>query len=91
MASLTALLGWSATFVEHVPERYVLAVEPDDSHYVNLALAAEARLVVSRDRDLLRLMNTAIPEGREFRGLFPHLEIVDPPTLLRMIEESANL
>ena len=85
--SLIASIRLSAEFFESVPERYLLAADASDSHYVNLALETGARLVVSRDRDLLRLMDVGRPEGREFRSLFPNLEIVDPPGMLRLVQE----
>jgi putative PIN family toxin of toxin-antitoxin system len=78
----------AATFIDEVPARYVLRTDPDDSHYINLALAANARLIVSRDRDLLRLAEAADTDSREFRRLFPHLSIMDPPALLRFLADS---
>jgi predicted nucleic acid-binding protein len=73
------------------PERFctgsLKARDPDDSHYVNLALAADAKLIVSRDRDLLDLMDNSIPEGLDFQGRFPSLRILDPVAFLREFEE----
>jgi putative PIN family toxin of toxin-antitoxin system len=57
----------------------------DDAHYVNLALAADARLIVSRDADLLDLMNVAKPEAAEFQRRFPALRILDPVNFLREV------
>lgn len=56
--------------------------DPDDAHYVNLALAAGATLIVSRDKDLLELMDSTQPAGRDFRARFPALRIVAPPEFL---------
>ena len=68
--------------VETVPETYVLQRDPDDSHYINLAVAVGARLITSRDRDLLDLMDDARPESREFMQRFPSLQILTPEELL---------
>ncbi len=67
-----------APYVEHVlhiPEIYRNPFDPDDSHYVNLAAASNARLITTRDGDLLNLMDESRPEGRDFRRRFPDLQI----------------
>jgi putative PIN family toxin of toxin-antitoxin system len=75
-----------ATIVADVPEVYRHPYDPDDSHYVDLALRADARLIVSRDRHLLMLADLAREEGREFHARFPSLRILDPVQLLRELE-----
>lgn len=44
-----------AVFVDVVPEVFAYGRDRDDAHYINLALAADTRLVVSRDNDLFGL------------------------------------
>lgn len=73
----------AATFVDLVPEVYTHPIDPDDSHYVNLALAANARLLVSRDAHLLKLVDRRFPEGREFLARFPELRILEPVPFLQ--------
>jgi putative PIN family toxin of toxin-antitoxin system len=75
-----------AVMIRDVPERYQHPVDADDSHYVNLALAASAALITSRDHHLLDLMDTSKPFGRDFRHQFPQLEIVRPEELLRRVQ-----
>jgi putative PIN family toxin of toxin-antitoxin system len=71
-----------ARHVQVVPARYELRRDPDDSHYINLALAADAKWITSRDRDLLHLMDTTAVDGCEFQRLFPELRIITPEQLL---------
>jgi putative PIN family toxin of toxin-antitoxin system len=73
----------AATLFTDVPEVFVYRRDPDDAPYVNLALAAGATLIVSRDRDLLDLMDAAFPESRDFHLRFPRLEIVTPVAFLQ--------
>lgn len=75
-----------ATFIDVFPEPFQYPRDPDDAHYVNLALAAQAKYVVSRDNDLLDLMNMTRAEAREFRSRFPSLEIIEPPQFLRELD-----
>jgi putative PIN family toxin of toxin-antitoxin system len=46
-----------ATLVREVPEIVRLARDPDDEAYLNLAIAADAEYIVTRDHDLLDLMD----------------------------------
>src|SRR5207248_538197 len=45
--------------VSDVPTLFQYARDPDDEPYVNLALAVDAEFLVTRDRDLLDLMDEA--------------------------------
>lgn len=73
----------SATVLEGFAELFHYERDPDDAHYVNLALAAGAELIVSRDRDLLELMAAPTHDAIEFRRRFPALRILDPVAFLR--------
>ena len=73
----------AATSVESFVESFAYDRDPDDAHYVNLALAAGAEFIVSRDRDLLDLGNSTVPLGRTFALQHPELSIVDPVEFLQ--------
>jgi len=72
--------------IETVPQRYVLERDPDDSHYINLALASGAQLITSRDRHLLDLTDRTSKTGDEFGIQFPDLRILTPEQLLSRIK-----
>lgn len=63
--------------VHHV---FSYARDPNDEPYINLAIAANAQYLVSRDRDLLDLMAASA-----FRGQYPGLTILDPVGLFRAL------
>jgi uncharacterized protein len=71
--------------INTVPHVFDFDRDPDDANYVDLAVAANATLIVSRDADLLSLSNLTTPEGRDFAARFPGLEILTPPQLLARI------
>lgn len=83
----SALLHF-ATLLSDVPELYVHPLDSDDSAYVNLALKADAKLIVSRDRHLLNLADATRSEGKDFQSRFPKLRIVEPVEFLRESEIS---
>jgi predicted nucleic acid-binding protein len=66
-----------------VPQVFSYDRDPKDARYVNLAIAAEARYLVTWDRDLLALADASRPEGREFQAAYAALRIVTPSELLR--------
>jgi putative PIN family toxin of toxin-antitoxin system len=75
-----------ASVIPNVPAVFVYDRDPDDAHYVNLAVAAQAKLIVSRDRDLLDLMDARRVESLAFRRQFPAMRILDPVQLIRELE-----
>lgn len=55
-----------AALVHEVPTPFSYERDPKDEKYVNLALAAAAPYLVSRDQDLLGLMNATPHSGNGF-------------------------
>ena len=76
-----------AVLVRQVPKVFSYPRDPKDEPYINLAVAAKAVYLVSRDNDLLDLMRWDTEDGREFQRRFRHLRIVDPVTFLQEIEQ----
>ncbi len=75
---LIEMLIIHAEFVRSVERRFEYPRDPNDEPYLNLAIAAEADFIVSRDDDLLSLMTGHSPEAKEFRQRFRKIKIVDP-------------
>ena len=73
---------------EPVPRIFRYERDVDDEPYVNLAIAAGADYLVSRDKDLLDLMDESTPEGKDFRGRFPELRIIEPVAFLRALADA---
>jgi putative PIN family toxin of toxin-antitoxin system len=81
---------WVTTFLQDVeakalvlsgvPQAIALERDPKDEPYLNLAVAAKAHYLVSRDLDLLDLM-----KDEDFKGRFPDLLILDPVAFLKEI------
>ncbi|HXG66733.1 MAG TPA: putative toxin-antitoxin system toxin component, PIN family [Blastocatellia bacterium] len=79
-----------AVMVEDVPQRFTFTRDPKDAPYLNLAIAASAAYLVSRDSDLLDLMIGHTQECKEFRQRFRPLKVVDPVTFLRELSEKSD-
>ena len=71
--------------IDPVPASFIFARDPDDEPYLNLALAASADYLVTRDNDMLDLM-----EDTTFRVAYPALTILDPVALLRILNPSIS-
>jgi putative PIN family toxin of toxin-antitoxin system len=71
-----------AEVVGEIPHVFDYERDPDDEHYVDLAVACTATLIASRDKDLLALSDQSTAIGRDFRERFPDLEIIEPVELL---------
>ena len=77
-----------ATWIDDVPEHYVLARDPDDSIYLNLAITAGAPYIVTTDLDLLELMEPQSEAGVDFRNRFPAVQIVTPTNFEALIRHA---
>jgi len=75
-----------ANLVAEVPKVFEYERDPKDEKYINLAIAAKAQYLVSRDLDLLDLMNETLPAGNDFIRRFPKLRIINPIAFLRELE-----
>jgi putative PIN family toxin of toxin-antitoxin system len=69
-----------AVLLAEVPRAFTLERDRKDEPYLNLALAAGAHYLVSRDLDLLDLM-----ADDNFRQRYPDLNILDPPAFLQAV------
>jgi putative PIN family toxin of toxin-antitoxin system len=74
-----------AAIVTDVPRVFVYPRDPDDEPYVNLALAAGASSLVSRDKDLLDLM-----DDESFHAAYPRLTIIDPVAFLERLRAAES-
>lgn len=72
--------------IDSVPTSFTLPRDPDDEPYLNLAIAAAADYLVTRDKDMLDLMHD---EG--FLARFPTLKILDPVALLQCLDPPAPI
>jgi putative PIN family toxin of toxin-antitoxin system len=72
--------------LHRVPRAFSYPRDVDDEPYIDLAAAANADYLVSRDKDLLHLMTGHNKECKEFRQKFRHLEIVEPEPFLQIVK-----
>lgn len=65
--------------------------DPKDAVYVDLAVACRAGRLVTRDKDLLDLMTSHEPDGKQFRQLTRNrLRVVTPAELLVELAASSQ-
>ena len=79
-----------ATNLPAVTEKFRFERDPKDAPYLNLAIAAEADYLVTRDRDLLDLMIGHTAECKEFRQRFRKIKIIKPEDFMRGVEEAGS-
>src|ERR671926_1776999 len=72
------------TLVRLVPKKFSYPRDEDDEPYINLAGAAAADFIVSRDNGLLDLMTGHADECKEFRQRFRPLRVIEAVELLRL-------
>jgi putative PIN family toxin of toxin-antitoxin system len=74
----------AATFIDDIPHLFEHPIDPDDSPYIDLALAAQSNLIISRDRHLLGLSDPGKQWSVDFRRRFPALCAIPPEVLLAL-------
>jgi len=74
-----------SVWISNVPEVFHYDRDPNDEPYLNLAIAAGATYLVSRDRDLLDLQDAESSAGRELRTHLPQVTILDPVQFLQYL------
>lgn len=84
--SLLAFLRYRGIYLREVKKQFAYPRDPDDEPYLNLAIEVEADYLISRDADLLDLMNWDQEEGRRFQQRFRFLKIVSPVEFLQLID-----
>lgn len=85
--ALIQLLSYRGIYVRVVGKHFTYPRDPNDEPYLNLAIEVSADYLVSRDNDLLDLMNWDQETGREFQKRFRLLKIVTPEEFLRVMEQ----
>ena len=78
-----------ADIVKEVGQQFNFKRDPKDEMYINLALSADARYLISRDNDLLDLMKET-DAGKDFRRRFPSLTILNPVAFLREVQKTSK-
>jgi putative PIN family toxin of toxin-antitoxin system len=76
-------IAFRATLLRRVPHVFNYPRARQDEPYVDLAVAAHADYIVSRDKDLLSLATDYSVLAKQFRQRFPRLSIVNPVEFLR--------
>jgi putative PIN family toxin of toxin-antitoxin system len=77
-----------AYWIRAVPSQFAFRRDPKDASYVDLAVAAAADFIVSRDKDLLALMSNHDDDSKEFRQRFRPLKVITPETFLAKVERT---
>jgi putative PIN family toxin of toxin-antitoxin system len=83
-------LTFRATMMPRVPLTFAFKRDPDDAPYLDLAWAATADFLVTRDADLLWLMKGHTPFCKEFRQKTHPLQILDPLAFLEATQRLRN-
>lgn len=88
VADLLERLRYKGIYFRKVKTHFTYPRDPDDEPYLNLAIEVEADYLVSRDADLLDLMDWGQEVGRAFQQSFRFLKIVTPVEFLQVMEQA---
>ena len=85
-----AALSKRALTIPEVPRVFRYERDPKDEPYINLAIAAGASYLISRDTDVLDLASPGDPDGVRLRRHAPRLQILDPVSFLADIRRGTE-
>jgi len=77
-----------AFWLREVAPKFDFRRDPKDAPYINLAAAAAADFIISRDHDLLDLMSRYDDDSKEFRQRFRPLKVITPEAFLAEVERN---
>ncbi len=86
VAALIDRLLYRGIYLRRVSQHITYPRDPKDEPQLNLAIEVKADYLISRDHDLLDLMNWNQEAGREFQQRFRFLKIVIPEEFLQVME-----
>lgn len=86
VVALLKFLRYRGIYLRTVKKFFEYPRDPKDEPYLNLAIDIGADYLISRDADLLDLMNWKQKEGRELQQRFRSLKIVTPVEFLQVME-----
>lgn len=78
---------YRATLLRPVSAEFSFERDPDDEPYLNLAWAAKADFIVTRDADLLWLMKGHTRFCKDFRRKTHPLEVLNPLHFLEAMQQ----
>ena len=78
-------LAFRATLLRQVRHGFDYPRATQDEPYIDLAAAAGADYLISRDRDLLSLATDRSLIGKQFRQRYPRLHVLDPVAFLAIM------
>lgn len=81
-------LLFRTTLVRRVNRTLQLPRDPDDEPYINLAVAAHADFLVTRDNDLLSLMSDHSATAKRFRAMTRPLKVINPVAFLEIFRKA---
>jgi putative PIN family toxin of toxin-antitoxin system len=87
IAAFLKRLEFRATRVRRVRHVIEHPRDPADEPYLDLAVAASADYLISRDKDLLSLMTSHTIASKEFRQRAHPLKILDPVEFLKIMKD----
>jgi putative PIN family toxin of toxin-antitoxin system len=85
VVSFVQQFTFRATLLRHVPHVFEYPRARQDEQYIDLAAAAKANYLVSRDKDLLSLATDRSIVGKQFRQRYPRLRVINPVGFLATV------